>query len=81
VALINRLRDAKEELPAYAWLISPGSTLISLEQRLSAKPRGDPIIHKEYLDELVDAYLAPGMDRKDPRVSPLHADLAALHQR
>jgi acetyl esterase/lipase len=35
----------------------------------------DPIIHKEYLYELVDAYLPAGMDRKDPRVSPLYADL------
>ena len=35
----------------------------------------DPLIHKEYLNELADAYLPAGMDRKDPRVSPLYADL------
>jgi acetyl esterase/lipase len=41
-----------------------GSTLIS-------KDDVDPLIHKGYLDELAHAYLAGGMDRKDPRVSPL----------
>jgi epsilon-lactone hydrolase len=45
-----------------------GSTLIS-------KDGVDPLIHKGYLDELAHAYLAGGMDRKDPRVSPLYADL------
>ena len=35
----------------------------------------DPLIHKEYLNELADAYLPAGVDRKDPRVSPLYADL------
>ena len=35
----------------------------------------DPLIHKEYLNELAQAYLPAGMDRKDPRVSPLYADL------
>jgi epsilon-lactone hydrolase len=34
----------------------------------------DPLIHKEYLNELADAYLPAGIDRKDPRVSPLYAD-------
>jgi acetyl esterase/lipase len=35
----------------------------------------DPLIHKQYLNELADAYLPAGIDRKDPRVSPLYADL------
>jgi acetyl esterase/lipase len=45
-----------------------GSTLVS-------KAAVDPLIHKEYLNELANAYLPAGMDRKDPRVSPLYADL------
>ena len=44
-----------------------GSTLVS-------KAAVDPIIHNEYLNELADAYLPAGMDRKDPRISPLYAD-------
>jgi acetyl esterase/lipase len=35
----------------------------------------DPLIHKEYLCELADAYLPAGIGRKDPRISPLYADL------
>jgi epsilon-lactone hydrolase len=74
-ALINSLGDAKEELPACAWLISPWLDLGLSGATLASKDADDPIIHKQYLDELVDAYLPPGMDRADPRVSPLYADL------
>ena len=35
----------------------------------------DPLIHKDYLNELADAYVPGGLDRKDPQVSPLYADL------
>jgi acetyl esterase/lipase len=42
---------------------------------LTTKDAVDPIIHKQYLNELAHAYLPAGMDRKDPRVSPLHDDL------
>jgi len=75
VALINRLRDAHEELPACAWLISPWADLTMSGSTFSSKDAIDPLIHKQYLLELADAYLPAGMDRKDPRVSPLFGDL------
>jgi acetyl esterase/lipase len=75
VALINRLRDAHEELPACAWLISPWADLTMSGSTFSSKDAIDPLIHKQYLLELADAYLPVGMDRKDPRVSPLYGDL------
>jgi monoterpene epsilon-lactone hydrolase len=75
VALIRRLLDAGEELPACAWLVSPWIDLTMSGSALATNATIDPIIHKEYLDELADAYLPAGMDRKDPRVSPLYADL------
>ena len=75
VALINRLSDAREELPACAWLISPWTDLTMSGSTLSSKDAIDPLIHKQYLIELADAYVPAGMDRKDPRVSPLYADL------
>jgi len=75
VALINRLRDAREELPGCAWLISPWTDLTMSGSTLLSKEAVDPLIHKQYLNELADAYLPPGMDRKDPRVSPLYANL------
>jgi monoterpene epsilon-lactone hydrolase len=74
LALISRLRDAHEELPACAWLISPWTDLTMSGSTLVSKAAVDPLIHKEYLNELADAYLPAGIDRKDPRVSPLYAD-------
>jgi len=74
LALIGRLHDAHEELPACAWLISPWMDLTMSGSTLVSKAGVDPLIHKEYLNELTDAYLPAGMDRKDPRISPLYAD-------
>ena len=75
IALIGRLRDVHEELPGCAWLISPWTDLTMSGSTLSSKEAVDPLIHKQYLNELAQAYLPAGMDRKDPRVSPLYADL------
>jgi acetyl esterase/lipase len=74
LALISRLRDAHEDLPACAWLISPWVDLTMSGSTLASKAAVDPLIHKEYLNELADAYLGADMDRKDPRVSPLYGD-------
>jgi len=38
----------------------------------------DPLIHKPYLEELASAYVPPGFDHKDPRISVLFADLSGL---
>lgn len=75
IALIGRLRDAHEELPVCAWLVSPWTDLTMSSSTLTTKDAVDPIVHKTYLNELADAYLPAGMDRKDPRISPLYADL------
>ena len=75
LTLIGQLCDAHEELPACAWLVSPWTDLTMSGATLTTKDAADPIIHKTYLYELADAYLPSGMDRKDPRVSPLYADL------
>jgi monoterpene epsilon-lactone hydrolase len=75
VALINRLRAAGEELPGCAWLVSPWTDLTMSGSTLVAKDAVDPLIHKAYLEELADAYVPAGMDRRDPRVSPLYSDL------
>jgi len=75
VSLITRLREDGEELPGCAWLASPWTDLTVSGETLVSKDAVDPLIHKAYLMELADAYLPPGMDRKDPRVSPLYTDL------
>jgi acetyl esterase/lipase len=78
VALINRLRDAREPTPGCAWLISPWTDLTLSGLTLDTKDAVDPIIHKAYLAELVDAYLPADMDRRYPLVSPLYGDLTGF---
>jgi epsilon-lactone hydrolase len=75
LGLIGQLRDEKQELPACAWLVSPWTDLMMSGSTLISKDAVDPLIHRGYLNELADAYLPAGMDRKDPRVSPLYAGL------
>ena len=74
-ALINRLRAESREQPACAWLVSPWTDLTMSEETMKTKDAVDPLIHEGYLVELADAYVPAGVDRKDPRVSPLYADL------
>ena len=74
LALTSRLHDAHEKLPGCVWLISPWADLTMSGSTLASKAAVDPLIHKEYLNELADAYLPAGMDKKDPRISPLYAD-------
>jgi monoterpene epsilon-lactone hydrolase len=74
MALIGRLRDASDELPVCAWLMSPWTDLTMSGSTLATKAAVDPLIQKDYLNELADAYLPAGMDRKDPRVSPLYGN-------
>jgi epsilon-lactone hydrolase len=75
VALINCLRAAGEDQPACAWLVSPWTDLTMSGTSLASKDAVDPLIHKDYLEELAQAYLPRRFDRKDPRVSPLYAGL------
>jgi len=77
LALAVRLRDANEELPACVWVVSPWTDLTLSGSTLVTKDAVDPLIHKAYLGELAAAYLGAG-DRKDPRVSPLFADLKGM---
>jgi epsilon-lactone hydrolase len=78
VTLINRLRAAGDELPGCAWLASPWTDLTMSGATLATKDAVDPLIHKPYLEELAAAFVPAGMDRADPRVSPLYADLTGL---
>ena len=75
LSLINRLRAAREQLPACAWLVSPWTDLTMSGATLATKDAVEPLIHKAYLEELADAYAPPPLDRRDPLISPLFADL------
>jgi len=78
IALINALRDANEDLPACAWLISPWTDLTMSGKTLESKDHIDPIIHRGYLVELADAYAPASLDRRNPLLSPLFSALAGF---
>jgi monoterpene epsilon-lactone hydrolase len=78
LALLMHLRDAGMELPACGWLVSPWTDLTLSGSTLATKEAVDPLIHEGYLRELREAYLPKDMDGKDPRVSPLFANLSGL---
>ena len=78
LGLLTGLRDAGEALPGCAWLASPWTDLTMSGASMATKDGVDPLIHRPYLEELAAAYLPAGLDRTDPRVSPLFADLRGL---
>ena len=75
LALAGELKRAGEDLPGCLWLVSPWIDLAMSGATLVSKSAVDPLIHKAYLEELAAAYAPQGMDRRDPRLSPLYADL------
>ena len=78
ITLINRLRAAGDEQPACAWLSSPWTDLTMSGGSLEMKDQVDPLIHKAYLEELANAYAPAPIDRRDPLISPLFADLSGF---
>ncbi|WP_292154004.1 alpha/beta hydrolase, partial [Mesorhizobium sp.] len=78
LSLVCRLRAAGERLPGCLWLVSPWTDLSMSGTTLSAKDAIDPIIHRAYLEELAGAYVPHDVDRRDPLISPLFADLTGF---
>jgi epsilon-lactone hydrolase len=78
LALVEELKRAGENLPGCLWLLSPWVDLTMSGATLTSKSGVDPLIQKGYLEELATAFAPAGMDRKDPRLSPLYADLKGL---
>jgi epsilon-lactone hydrolase len=78
LALALKLHEVKEAFPACLWLVSPWTDLTMSGSTLITKDAIDPLVHKGYLCELADAYLGRGADPKDPRVSPLFANLTGM---
>jgi acetyl esterase/lipase len=78
VALVGELKRMGEAPPGCLWLLSPWVDLTMSAATLTSKSAVDPLIQKGYLEDLAKAYVPPGMHRKDPRLSPLYADLEGL---
>jgi monoterpene epsilon-lactone hydrolase len=77
VALLVALRDAGEELPAAAALMSPTVDLTSSGASMTERADQDPISTPAMLRQFASDYLA-GADPKTPLASPLFASLSGL---
>jgi monoterpene epsilon-lactone hydrolase len=77
VALLVAVRDAGEELPAAAVLMSPTVDLTSSGASMTERADQDPISTPAMLEQFAADYLA-GADPKNPLASPLFAPLAGL---
>ena len=77
VALLVAIRDAGEELPAAAVLMSPTVDLTSSGASMTERADQDPISTPAMLRQFASDYLA-GADPRTPLASPLFASLAGL---
>lgn len=71
-----RLRDAGLPGPAALVCFSPVTDLSGATWHEPAG--GDPLITTAWVEQGVNGYCPPGVDRSAPLLSPLHADLAGL---
>jgi monoterpene epsilon-lactone hydrolase len=77
VALLTATRDAGEELPAAAVLMSPTVDLTSSGASMTERADQDPVSTPAMLRQFAAAYLAAA-DPRTPLASPLFASLAGL---
>ena len=77
VACAVAARDAGLPLPAGLHLISPWVNLTNASPAYAAKGETDFIITQQGIDEFAEGYIGAG-DRRNPKASPLFADLAGL---
>src|ERR1700678_4017279 len=77
VALLVAIRDAGEELPAAAVLMSPTVDLTSSGASMTERADQDPISTPAMLRQFASDYLA-GADPRTPLASPLFASLSGL---
>lgn len=76
-ATLLALRDADTPLPAAAALLSPWLDLTQSGESMTSKAAVDPMVQREALQRMADAYLGGG-DARAPLASPLFADLRHL---
>ncbi len=77
LALLFRLREAGEPLPAAAVLFSPWTDLACTGETLRTNSARDAMFSGEGMERATLPYLA-GADPRNPQASPLYGDLAGL---
>ncbi len=77
LACLLSLREAGEELPEAAILLSPWVDLEGLGESMTTRADADPMVARDGLLKMSAMYLG-GESAKNPLAAPLHADLAGL---
>ncbi len=77
LACLLSLREANEELPEAAILLSPWVDLEGLGESMTTRADADPMVARDGLLKMSAMYLG-GESAKNPLAAPLHADLAGL---
>jgi epsilon-lactone hydrolase len=77
VATLLALRDAGGPLPAAAVCLSPWVDMEGTAASLATNAATDPVVQKDGLLAMARLYLGAA-DARDPRASPIHADLSGL---
>lgn len=78
LSLLLSRRDAGRRLPAAAYVISPWTDLAATGETYVTRADADPIHQRPMILAMARGYLGPDGDPRDPRASPLHADLSGL---
>lgn len=73
LVLTLKLKQEGRVLPGGLFLMSPWTDLTSSGKSFQTKAEVDPVLDKEYIDRIVDAY-ACGEELKNPMISPLFGD-------
>jgi monoterpene epsilon-lactone hydrolase len=77
VATLVALRDAGQPLPAAGVCLSPWVDLEGLGDSMTTKAAADPMVQRDGLVKMANAYLA-GQDPRTPLAAPLYANLGGL---
>ncbi|OWJ91547.1 alpha/beta hydrolase [Pseudomonas sp. A46] len=78
LALLCALEARRQGLPSPAGVLCFSPVTDMSGEALHAPSAGDPLINPAWVAQAADLYCPPGMDRRNPALSPLFADLAGL---
>jgi acetyl esterase/lipase len=77
LALVQRLRDLGEQLPACVACMSPWSDMTGMSQSLKANAERDPLFVADDVERYASVYLG-SHSREDPLASPLLGDFTGM---
>lgn len=78
LGLVLCLRLAELSLPLPGSLVCFSPVADFTGERLHSPQAGDPVVNVSWIDQAADLFCPAGMDRRDPSLSPINADLATL---